>query len=156
MLISICAAVLVGALLGLRFKAFILPPATMLALLSVVVVGAAEGEPAMSILVATFSVCAALQLSYLAGVFAFVAVAPANQMELPNIRGHLEVVGVDGEHVGTVDRVEDAQCLILTGDDPKAGGRPHLISIDWVEYVNDKVHLNKPSNEVVSEWLVAA
>ena len=99
---------------------------------------------------------AALQLSYLAGVFAFVAVAPANKMELPNIREHLEVVGVDGEHVGTVDCVEDAQCLILTGDDPKAGGRPHLISIDWVEYVNDKVHLNKPSNEVVSEWLVAA
>ena len=156
MLISICAAVLVGALLGLRFKAFILLPATMLALLTVAVVGAAEGEPAMSILVAMCSVCAALQLSYLAGVFAFVAVAPASKLGLLNIGGHLEVVGLDGEHVGTVDHVEDAQRLILTSDDPTAGGRPHLISIELVEYVNDKVHLNKSSNEVVSEWRAAA
>jgi len=74
MLIAICAAVLVGALLGLRFKVFILVPATILA------VGAAKGQPAMFIFVTTFLFCAALWLSYLAG--AFIAVAPVSRLEL--------------------------------------------------------------------------
>jgi len=65
-------------------------------------------------------------------------------------------VGADGEHVGIVDHIEDAERLISTGDDPTAGGRPHLISVDLVEYMNDKVHLNKSSDKVVSEWRVAA
>jgi hypothetical protein len=45
---------------------------------------------------------------------------------------------------------------MLTKDDPKAGGRHHLISIDWVGYVDRKVHLNKPSQKAMSEWQVAA
>ena len=46
--------------------------------------------------------------------------------------------------------------IILTKDDPKAGGRHHLISIDWVDYVDQKVHLNKPSTQATSEWQAAA
>jgi hypothetical protein len=44
----------------------------------------------------------------------------------------------------------------LSKDDPKAGGRQHLISIDWVDYVDHKVHLNKPSTKATSEWQAAA
>jgi hypothetical protein len=46
--------------------------------------------------------------------------------------------------------------IILSKDDPKAGGRQHLISIDWVDYVDQKVHLNKPSTKATSEWQTAA
>ena len=46
--------------------------------------------------------------------------------------------------------------IVLTKDDPKAGGHRHLISIDWVEYVDRKVHLNKPSQKAMSEWQTAA
>jgi hypothetical protein len=39
---------------------------------------------------------------------------------------------------------------------PNAGGRPHLISIKWVDYVDAKIHLNKPSKKAMMEWQVAA
>jgi hypothetical protein len=66
------------------------------------------------------------------------------------------VVGLDGNHVGIVDHLETADRIILSKDDPKAGGRQHLISIDWVDYVDQKVHLNKPSTKATSEWQTAA
>ena len=68
----------------------------------------------------------------------------------------MEVVGSDGKHVGTVDHKESADCIILTKDDPKAGGRHHVISIDWIDYVDRKVHLNKPSQRAMSDWQAAA
>ena len=58
-----------------------------------------------------------------------------------DIQKDMEVVGLDGNHVGTVDHLEAADRIILSKDDPKAGGREHLISIDWVAYVDQKVHL---------------
>jgi hypothetical protein len=69
-----------------------------------------------------------------------------------DIQGHMEVVGSDGKHVGTIDHKEADDRLVLTKDDPSAGGRHHLISIDWVDYVDGKVHLNKPSQRAMSEW----
>ena len=73
-----------------------------------------------------------------------------------DIQERMEVVGSDGRHVGTVDHKEGDDRIILTKDDPKAGGRHHLISIDWVGYVDRKVHLTKPSQKAMSEWQVAA
>ena len=72
-----------------------------------------------------------------------------------DIQKDMEVVGLDGKHVGTVDHLEAADRIILSKDDPKAGGRHHLISIDWVAYVDQKVHLNKSSAKATSEWQAA-
>ena len=47
-----------------------------------------------------------------------------------DIQKDMEVVGLDGEHVGTVDHLETADRIILSKGDPKAGGRRHLIWID--------------------------
>ena len=71
-------------------------------------------------------------------------------------RKDMEVVGLDGKHVGTVDHLETADRIILSKDDPKASGRRHLISIDWVDYVDQKVHLKKSSTKATSEWQAAA
>ena len=80
-------------------------------------------------------------------------------MEVVGLNGK-EVVGLDGKHVGTVDHLETADRIILriilSKDDPGAGGRHHLISMDWVDYLDQKVHLNKPSTQATSEWLAAA
>ena len=73
-----------------------------------------------------------------------------------DIQEHMEVVGSDGNHVGTVDHKEGDDRIILTKDDPKAGGHHHLITIDWVDYVDAKVHLNKPSKQATTEWQQAA
>ena len=72
-----------------------------------------------------------------------------------DIQKDMEVVGLDGSHVGTVDHLEAADRIILSKNDPKAGGR-QLISIDWVAYVDQKVHLKRSSAKATSQWQAAA
>ena len=55
-----------------------------------------------------------------------------------------------------VDHLEGPERILLTESGPRAGGRHHLISVDWVDYVDQKVHLNKPSKKAMREWRVAA
>jgi hypothetical protein len=73
-----------------------------------------------------------------------------------DIQERMEVLGSDGKRVGTVYHLEDSERIVLSKDDPKAGGQNHLISMDWVDYVDQKVHLNRPSKKAMSEWQVAA
>jgi hypothetical protein len=47
------------------------------------------------------------------------------------IREHMKVVGSDGQHVGTVDRVEGDR-IKLTKSDPAAGGQHHYIDLSEV------------------------
>jgi hypothetical protein len=74
-----------------------------------------------------------------------------------DIQDHMEVVGSDDKHVGTVDHVlEGAEEILLTKEDPNSGGLHHVISMDWVDYVDRKVHLSKSSQAAMSEWQAAA
>jgi hypothetical protein len=52
--------------------------------------------------------------------------------------------------------MEGTDRILLTKDDPTAGGKHHLISIDWVHYVDNKVHLNKSCQQTMKEWQTAA
>jgi len=70
------------------------------------------------------------------------------------IREHMEVVGSCGNRVGTVDRVVGGS-IKLTRSDAQAEGEHHFLPMDWVERVDDKVHLNKPCDEVRLEWETA-
>ncbi len=65
---------LIGASLGLRFKVFVLLPATFLSVLVIVSAGIAHSYSYSSILLDAIFVLAALQIGYLAGstVIAFV------------------------------------------------------------------------------------
>lgn len=62
-------------------------------------------------------------------------------INLSLIRGHMEVVGPDGSHVGTVDAVEGRR-IRLTREDPAADGRHNSFDADLVAAVDDKVRLN--------------
>ena len=64
---------------------------------------------------------------------------------------HMEVVGSDDQHVGTVDKVKDGR-IILTKSDPNAGGHHHSIPCGWLERVEDKVVLNKTAEEAMKAW----
>ena len=60
------------------------------------------------------------------------------------ITEHMEVVGSDGGHVGTVDKL----AVKLTKKDPAAGGRHHVINIELISAVQDgKVVLSMPAAE---------
>ena len=65
------------------------------------------------------------------------------------IREHMEVVGSDGGHVGTVDHM-DGERIKLTKNDPSAAGEHHFVSPDHVASVDDKVRLSKSAAEARS------
>ena len=58
------------------------------------------------------------------------------------IREHMEVVGSDGQHVGTVDKIEGDR-IKLTKNDPQAQGQHRYIPLDTVASVEQNaVRLN--------------
>ena len=64
------------------------------------------------------------------------------------IREHMEVVGSDGQHVGTVDRVEGDR-IKLTKNDPPAQGQHQYIPLNTVASVEqNSVQLNLTADEV--------
>ena len=66
-----------------------------------------------------------------------------------DIKEHMEVLGSDGQHVGTVDHLLKSGLVKLTKSDAP-DGRHHLFPVSWVERVDEHVHLNKPSKDAKS------
>lgn len=63
------------------------------------------------------------------------------------IREHMEVVGSDGQHVGTVDKVEGDR-IKLTKNDPQAQGQHRYLPLDAVASVEqDEVRLDMSADE---------
>jgi len=73
-----------------------------------------------------------------------------------NIKEHMEVLGADGKHVGTVDFMKDSDKIVLTKSDPSSGGQHHVIPADWVDKVDDKVRLKKSAKDAMAQWQDAA
>ena len=55
-------------------------------------------------------------------------------MDAAQIKEHMDVVGSDNKHVGTVDKVE-GQRIKLTRKDPSAHGEHHYIDLSKVNAV---------------------
>ncbi|HVG51427.1 MAG TPA: DUF2171 domain-containing protein [Xanthobacteraceae bacterium] len=72
-----------------------------------------------------------------------------------DIKEHMEVLGSDGQHVGTVDHLEGADKIKLTKGDSK-DGKHHFISVDLIDHVDNRVHLTKAAKDVKSSWQAAA
>ena len=68
------------------------------------------------------------------------------------IREHMDVVGSDGRHVGTVDRLEGRR-IKLTKSDPAAGGEHHYVSLALVERITDNaVRLSQTADATRKTW----
>ena len=71
---------------------------------------------------------------------------------LGQVREHMDVVGSDGEHVGTVDKVAGDR-LILTKSDPDSGGVHHSLSCTDIDRIEgDRVILDCKADEAKSRW----
>lgn len=70
------------------------------------------------------------------------------------IQEHMEVRGLDGAHVGTVDHLEGQSRIKLSKND-SADGKHHLIPLEWVDHVDKHVHLSKSADDVRQQWTVA-
>ena len=73
------------------------------------------------------------------------------RQHMGRVTEHMEVVGSDGQHIGTVDKVGDGR-IVLTKSDPSAGGHHHSIPCGWLESVDEKVTLNKTADEAMQAW----
>lgn len=70
------------------------------------------------------------------------------------VREHMEVVGSDGLHVGTVDAMREDR-IILTKNDPEAGGLHHSVPSFWIKSVDARqVTLEKTAAEAHAAWYV--
>ena len=67
------------------------------------------------------------------------------------IKEHMEVLGSDGVHVGTVDHLEGRDQLKLTKADSDAEEH-HFIPLAWVDHVDDNVHLKQAGAEAKARW----
>lgn len=70
---------------------------------------------------------------------------------LRQVREHMDVIGSDGEHVGTVDKLSGDR-IILTKTDSASGGHHHSIPCGWVQAVDDKVTINKTAEQAHQQW----
>ena len=71
---------------------------------------------------------------------------------LGQIREHMEVVGNDNLHVGTVDRAAGDR-IILTKSDPESGGVHHSLSCSDIDRVeDDRVILDCSAEQAKQRW----
>jgi hypothetical protein len=71
---------------------------------------------------------------------------------LTSVKEHAEVVGSDGSHVGTVDKVRGDR-ILLTKTDADAGGRHHSIPSSWITTVDEKkVTLSRTADDAKRQW----
>ena len=71
---------------------------------------------------------------------------------LNKVEEHQEVVGSDGSHVGTVDKVRGDR-IILTKSDQDAGGHHHSIPSRWLQSADGgKLTLRKTADEAKAHW----
>ena len=69
-------------------------------------------------------------------------------IDASQIAEHMEVVGSDGQHVGTVDKL----CIKLTKNDPAAQGEHHILALDAVASIEGgKLKLGMPAAEAVQQ-----
>lgn len=71
-----------------------------------------------------------------------------------DIREHAEIIGSDGKHVGTVDRVEGNRIKLTRADSQGAAhaGHHHFIGLDLVETVQgNRVHLSVASSQAIGD-----
>lgn len=69
---------------------------------------------------------------------------------MQNIRERMAVVGSCGNRVGVVDHVE-GNAIKLTKND-SSDGQHHFIPVDWVDNVDNEVHLSKNSQDAQQQW----
>ena len=71
---------------------------------------------------------------------------------LGQVREHMEVVGSDEQHVGTVDRVAGDR-IILTKSDENAGGAHHSLPCTLVDRIDDqRVILDCDAEQAKQKW----
>ncbi len=65
------------------------------------------------------------------------------------IKSEMPVVCSQDGQFGVVDHLDGKDAIKLKKD---ASGNHHFIPLKWVTKVDDKVHVDRPGNQVMKEW----
>jgi len=68
------------------------------------------------------------------------------------IKEHMDVISSDRKTVGKVDHLDGSDKIKLTKQSSPDGQHHHFIPVDWVDHVDQHVHLNKSGADVTSHW----
>jgi hypothetical protein len=71
-----------------------------------------------------------------------------DKTQTQKIKPRMQVVCSKEKQFAIVDHVEGAR-LKLAKD---SQGKQHFIPLDWVRTVDDKIHLDRPSEEAMKQW----
>ena len=73
-------------------------------------------------------------------------------MDASQIKEHMDVVGSDDQHIGTVDHL-DGQRIKLTRKDSGAGGEHHYVELNKVSSVEDgRIRLACTAEQARESW----
>jgi hypothetical protein len=97
--------IVVGIVLGLRYKVLILVPAAMFAMISAIIIGVAHADGLWSIVLMTVELITAVQLGYLAGTVTHMAIAAifppfkGGRNSDPGGNSHTEIMKYAWQHI---------------------------------------------------------
>ncbi|MDR6659398.1 hypothetical protein J2W51_001940 [Tardiphaga robiniae] len=73
-------------------------------------------------------------------------------VDTSQIKEHMDVISSDKKVVGKVDQLDGVHALKLTKQSSPDGQHHHFIPVDWIDYVDQHVHLSKSGVEVTAHW----
>ncbi len=76
----------------------------------------------------------------------------ATNIDTSQITEHMAVVCSEGGQFATVDHMDGADYIKLTKDE---SGQHHWIPVSWVTTVDDKVHVDRPGDQAMRDWLTS-
>jgi hypothetical protein len=69
-----------------------------------------------------------------------------------SIREHMPIVCSEGGQFATVDHL-DGNYIKVTKDNASGDGQHHWVPLNWVTGVDDKVHVDRPGNQAMKDWI---
>lgn len=72
-----------------------------------------------------------------------------NKIEVSTIKPEMPVVCSENGQFAVVDHIEGTDQIKLNRDKE---GKHHFIPVDWVTFVDDKVHIDRPGKQAMKEW----
>lgn len=74
---------------------------------------------------------------------------PNTNVDTKQIKPNMPVVCSENGQFAVVDHLEGADQIKLNRD---AQGKHHYIPLEWVTFVDDKVHIDRPGKQAMKEW----